>query len=406
MAQRTREVARRNAKHNGQGSLLDELPIDRLKDELADALGVVADKATDVASDKISDLTERLVDFSKNGGVLSKAVAEGGKEAVKGGSPVKGALKGGVSGIVEKAKDVVTGGGKSGGKGAKKATKSTNIVESIDIGAAVRVVYDQWTQFQEFSGFMKKVEKVEQQEDEKVEFKAQVLWSHRTWQSTILEQVPDDRIVWRSQGEKGHVDGAVTFHELAPNLTRVLVVLEYYPQGLFERTGNIWRAQGRRARLELKHFRRHVMVNQLLHEDEIEGWRGEIHDGEVTRTHEEAMESESDEYEDADTDEEPADEYEDEGEEEPEDEYEDEPEAEYEDEPDEEPQDEYEDEGQPDYEDEPEPADEYEDEPEEQPQDEYEDGREPEYDEDEPADEYDEDEYEDDKKPARRRRAS
>ena len=53
----------------------------------------------------------------------------------------------------------------------------------------------------------------------------------------ILEQVPDEKIMWRSEGEKGRVDGAVTFHELAPNLTRILVVLEYYPQGLFERTG-------------------------------------------------------------------------------------------------------------------------------------------------------------------------
>src|SRR5262245_60375379 len=331
MAQRTREVAKRNGKHNGQTSLLDELPLDRLKDELADAFGVVTERAADVASDKISDLTDRLVDVSKNGGVLSKVVTEGGKAAVTGGSPLRGALKGGVSGVVDKAKNALTGGGgKSGGKGAKKATKSTNIVETIDVGAPLRVVYNQWTQFQEFSGFMKKVEKVEQVEDEKVAFKAQVFWSHRTWESTILDQVPDDRIVWRSQGQKGHVDGAVTFHELAPNLTRVLVVLEYYPQGLFERTGNIWRAQGRRARLELKHFRRHVMVNQLLEQDEIEGWRGEIHDGEVTRTHEEAMEAESDEseespedeYEDTDTDEEPADEYEDDGDEEdPEDEY-------------------------------------------------------------------------------------
>ena len=54
--------------------------------------------------------------------------------------------------------------------------------------------------------------------------------------------------MWRSKGDKGHVDGAVTFHEIGPNLTRILIVLEYYPQGLFERIGNIWEAQGRRAR--------------------------------------------------------------------------------------------------------------------------------------------------------------
>jgi hypothetical protein len=73
-------------------------------------------------------------------------------------------------------------------------------------------------------------------------------------------------------------------------LTRVLVVLEYHPQGLFERTGNMWRAQGRRVRLELKHFRRHVMTEALLHPDEVEGWRGEIHDSEVQVSDEDARE--------------------------------------------------------------------------------------------------------------------
>lgn len=42
----------------------------------------------------------------------------------------------------------------------------------------MQVVYDQWTQFQDFSGFMKKVENVDQQDEQKLTFKAQVLWSH------------------------------------------------------------------------------------------------------------------------------------------------------------------------------------------------------------------------------------
>jgi uncharacterized membrane protein len=82
---------------------------------------------------------------------------------------------------------------------------------------------------------MKKVESVEQASDEKTSWKAQVLWSHRAFEATIVEQVPDSHVVWRSKGAKGHVDGAVTFTSLGPNLTRVLLVLEYYPQGLFER---------------------------------------------------------------------------------------------------------------------------------------------------------------------------
>jgi hypothetical protein len=145
---------------------------------------------------------------------------------------------------------------------------------------------------------MKKVENVDQVEDEKLHWKAQVFWSHREWEADIIEQIPDERIVWRSKGAKGHVDGAVTFHELPPEMTRILLVLEYHPQGLFEHTGNLWRAQGRRTRLELKHFRRHVMTNAILHPGEIEGWRGVIKDGEVVEDDEGALEPEDREPED------------------------------------------------------------------------------------------------------------
>jgi hypothetical protein len=190
-----------------------------------------------------------------------------------------------------------------------------------------------------------------------------------------VDQVPPERIVWKSEADKGKVDGAVTFHELAPDLTRVLVSLEYFPQGLFERTGNLWRAQGRRVRAELKHFQRHVMTRTILEPDEVEGWRGRIEDGEVVQSHEEALEEEEaqaedqgegDETEDEEAEEEPEDEYEDEEaggdeaeDEEPEDEYAEDEEAE-----DEEPEDEYAEDEAEDEDAEEEPEDEYEEEPE------------------------------------------
>jgi uncharacterized membrane protein len=218
------------------------------------------------------------------------AAVTGAKNLAEGKSPARAMLGAGTTAMKEKVKNLFGKGNGKGGGGKK--LKVTNIVESIDVGVPISLAYNQWTEFTDFPKFMKKVEDVEQAEDEKLNWKAQVLWSHRTWESTIQEQVPEDRIVWRSKGAKGYVDGAVTFHELAPNLTRILVVLEDHPQGFFEYTGNLWRAQGRRARLQLKHFRRHVMTEAVLHPDEIEGWRGVIHDGEVVQDHEAALEEE------------------------------------------------------------------------------------------------------------------
>ncbi|WP_370462794.1 SRPBCC family protein [Mycobacterium sp. Marseille-P9652] len=233
-------------------------------------------------SGRLNGATERLTDYAQNGGGNGLLSAVTGVDDLT--SPVKTAVKAGLSNASGKVTDTVKNaagslfGGK--GKGGKKS-KITNIVEHIDVGASPDLVYKQWTQFAEFPKFMKKLEQVEQQSDDKLRWKAQVFLSHRSWESTITEQVPNERIVWRSKGDKGYLDGAVTFHELAPNLTRVAVVLEYHPQGFFEKTGNIWRAQGRRIRLELKNFQRHVMTQAVLHPEEVEGWPGEIRDGEV-----------------------------------------------------------------------------------------------------------------------------
>ena len=223
--------------------------------------GAMGKRMLSSATDRMGETTKRLTEF----------VADGG-----GGGLMK----------------AITGGGGGGGGGKDKSFKVTNIVESIEVGVPIRLAYDQWTQFVDFPSFMKKVESVEQEDDVTTQWRAQIFLSHRNWKSTITEQIPDKRIVWRSEGAKGYVDGAVSFHELAPELTRIMVVLQYHPQGFFEKTANMWRAQGRRARLELKHFERHVMTESLLHPEEIQGWRGEVHDGEVAKDDETARREE------------------------------------------------------------------------------------------------------------------
>ncbi len=301
---------------DGQKGQLSE-PVERLKDEARGFVGALGERAMSSVMDKVEGTTGRLSEYVEGGaGPGLMAAVTGAKNVAEGKGPVRSALGAGVKGITEKVRGLF---GKGGGKGGKKL-KVTNIVESIDVGVPIDLAYNQWTQFSDFASFMKKVENVDQNPDEpeKLHWKAQVLWSHREWDADIIEEIPEERIVWQSKGQKGHVDGAVTFHKLAPSLTRIVVVLEYHPQGLFEHTGNLWRAQGRRVRLELKHFQRHVMTNAILHPDEIEGWRGVIEDGEVVQDHEEALaeqEHGEDHEEDRAQDDELADEgYEDDGE--------------------------------------------------------------------------------------------
>ena len=363
----------------------------RLKSAGEELFKTLGDRAVSVAGDRVSGLTDKLEGVA-SGSAPVKSLISSGKAAAEGESPVKGAMKGAASSVKDKVKDKIPGlGGKGKSSGSPKATKATNIIEQVDVGVPIKVAYNQWTEFGGFPTFMKKVENVEAADENKLKWKAQIVWSHRQWEATILEQVPEERIVWRSQGQKGHVDGAVTFHELGPNLTRIIVVLEYYPQGLFEKTGNIWRAQGRRARVELKHFQRHVMTRTILDPDKLEGWRGTIEDGEVVKSHEDALQEEQeqdeqDQQDEGQEDDGPEDEADEDSGDEPEDEA-DEPEDEAdepEDEADEESGDEPEDE-----------ADEYadEDEPEDEPEDEY-------ADEDEPEDEPDDSESDADRRHA------
>lgn len=248
--------------------------------------------------------------------------------------------------VTDKAKEAFGGGkgkSKSGGGG-----KSMNIVEVLDVGVPLRTAYDYWTQYDKFSSFTKGVQDVSTSDEATSDWKVKIGPSSRAFKATVQEQVPDERIVWKSEGSKGTTRGAVSFHELAPNLTRIVLVVEYYPSGFFEKTGNLWRVQGRRIRLDFKHFQRYV----TLTDEEPEGWRGEIRDGEVVVSHEDAVaeeeESEGDE-EEPDDDEGYDDEDEDYGDDEgdDEDEWEDDEEPEEEEEEEEEPEEEEEEEPAP-----------------------------------------------------------
>ncbi|MEV5513369.1 SRPBCC family protein [Streptomyces flaveolus] len=288
------------AKKNPLADVAQSEAADRLKAEVQDYLAAQVTRLLTGVGTKLGETTGKLNDIAEgNSPGFAKLALDGGRKLAEGKSPVRAALEVGAG----KVKDNVVGAFKNlgGGKGKKKkggGQKPTVIIEYVDVGVPLRTAYDQWTQYQDFSTFAKGVKSASRADDTSSDWQLKVFWSNRSWKAKTTEQVPDDRISWTSEGAKGTTKGVVSFHKLADSLTRVILVIEYYPSGLFEKTGNIWRAQGRRARLDLKNYVRHITFKG----EADDGWRGEIRDGEVVRSHEDAVAEEEQENQEGEED--------------------------------------------------------------------------------------------------------
>jgi uncharacterized membrane protein len=166
------------------------------------------------------------------------------------------------------------GGGRAGdgtGKGRRMP-----IQQAVDVAAPLETVYDQWTQFEDFPKFMHRVERVEQRDATTVVFHEKVWGVRRMWEAEIVEQVPDERIVWRTTSGMQHV-GVVTFHELSDRLTRVELNVDIDPDGAIEKIARGARFAKRAARADLKRFKAFVEMR----DEETGSWRGAIEDGDV-----------------------------------------------------------------------------------------------------------------------------
>jgi uncharacterized membrane protein len=195
-------------------------------------------------------------------------------------------------------------GGGDAGDGTGKGRRMP-VQQAVDVAAPIDVVYDQWTQFEDYPRFMHRVQRVEQRDDSHVAFHAKVWGINRMWEAEIVEQRPDERIVFKSVNGV-QLTGVVTFHDMAERLTRIELNIDVDPDGPIEKIARGTRAIKRAARGDLKRFKAFVE----MHEDETGAWRGEIEDGDVVSEPDEAAEDEyydEDEteasHEDEDTDE-------------------------------------------------------------------------------------------------------
>jgi uncharacterized membrane protein len=113
----------------------------------------------------------------------------------------------------------------------------TTIEESIEVKVPIRTAYDQWTQFEDFPQFMAGVESVRQLDDTHLHWKADIGGVRREWDAEITEQHPDERVAWRATSGAENA-GAVTFHHIDPSTTKVMLQLDFDPEGFVEQVGD------------------------------------------------------------------------------------------------------------------------------------------------------------------------
>ena len=147
----------------------------------------------------------------------------------------------------------------------------SSVQKSIDVNVPVSTAYNQWTQFEEFPRFMEGVKSVRQLGDKRLHWKTLIGGKEESFDAIIDQQVPDQRIAWHSTiGPKQA--GVVTFHRLNDKQTRVMLQMEYDPQGVVEKTGDLLGAVSMRIHGDLDRFKKFIEARGT----ETGAWRGEI----------------------------------------------------------------------------------------------------------------------------------
>jgi len=147
----------------------------------------------------------------------------------------------------------------------------STIEQSIDVNVPVSTAYNQWTQFEEFPRFMEGVEAVQQLDNQRLHWRATIGGKVEEWEAVITEQHPDERIAWKNTTGAPNA-GVVTFHRLADNKTRVMLQMEYDPQGVVENLGDMLGVVSRRVANDLERFKEFIEARG----QETGAWRGEV----------------------------------------------------------------------------------------------------------------------------------
>jgi uncharacterized membrane protein len=228
------------------------------------------------------------------GAGVTKKVTEKVTEGVKDTVGKKVDQAGGASGIAAEAgKGMLPGGG--GADKSKKGTPGVGkgrrmpVQQEVDIGVPLSTAYNQFTQFEEWPQFMHRLEQATQEDDCTVSFKTKIWAVSKEFEASIVEQRPDERIMWTVTKGITHT-GVVTFHELSDRLTRVQVTLDVQPGSLLEKAARGMRHIKRAVRADLARYKAFIEMQEV----ETGAWRGVIHDGELVEEHDESYDRDRD----------------------------------------------------------------------------------------------------------------
>lgn len=153
----------------------------------------------------------------------------------------------------------------------------STVEKSIEVDVPVSTAYNQWTQFEDFPRFMEGVEEVRQLDDTHQHWRATIGGKTKEWDAVITEQIPDQRIAWRSTTGAPN-GGVVTFHRISDDRTRVMLQMDYDPEGIVENVGDAVGVFSRRVKGDLERFRDFLMSRG----QETGAWRGTVDQGRST----------------------------------------------------------------------------------------------------------------------------
>jgi uncharacterized membrane protein len=145
------------------------------------------------------------------------------------------------------------------------------IEQSIEVDVPISTAYNQWTQFEEFPKFMEGVTTVRQLDDRRLLWKAEIGGREKEWYAEITEQRPEERIAWTSRGGAFNA-GVVTFHRLDPDRTKVMLQLDYQPEGVVESVGDAVGVVSGRIKGDLQRFKEFIETRGR----ETGAWRGKV----------------------------------------------------------------------------------------------------------------------------------